>query len=359
MTKERFPIQPIPCTALKIKKMIRIPHNRAIELLEARLKEVDNPEVDLKALRSRILQDVERIFGGGSTQSVVAISLDTLHFDKPEKKQACKRNFRQTIKGWIQYIKDFHLIDKEQVQITEKEYEEKYLALLVKWNKLVPEYNELLKNNETTIKDYDNALTEVKILQEKLEQGQDDVGENIKILFLGASPIDEVRLRIDEELRDIENGLKMATLREKFDLKSQWAITTKNLQQSMLDESPTIVHFSGHGDIDGIAVEDSIGNSKLIDTSALGGLFELFSDSIKCVILNSCYSESQAKEISKHIPYVIGMKDSIDDKAALAFSVGFYTALGAGKDIEFAFKMGKVAIRLEGITGDDLPVLIG
>jgi hypothetical protein len=339
--------------------MIKIPHNRAIELLEARLKDVDSPSVDLKALKSRIQQDVERIFGRGSTQSISAVTLDTLHFDKPDKIEAFKKNFRQTINGWIQYIKDFHIIDQEQIQITEKEYEEKYLALLKKWNDLVPEYNELLTNHEATIKDYDNALSEIKILKEKLEKSQDDVGEIIKILFLGASPIDEVRLRIDEELRDIENGLKMATLREKFDLKSQWAITTKSLQQSMLDESPNIVHFSGHGDVDGIAVEDSIGNAKLIDTSALGGLFELFSDSIKCVILNSCYSESQAKEISKHIPYVIGMKDSIDDKAALAFSVGFYSALGAGKDIEFAYKMGKVAISLEGITGDDLPILIG
>ena len=53
------------------------------------------------------------------------------------------------------------------------------------------------------------------------------------------------------------------------------------------------------------------------------------------------------------------MKSSVNDKAAIAFSVGFYTALGAGKDIEFAFKMGTVAIKLEGISGSDLPILIG
>ena len=53
------------------------------------------------------------------------------------------------------------------------------------------------------------------------------------------------------------------------------------------------------------------------------------------------------------------MKKSINDKAAIAFSVGFYSALGAGKDIEFAYKMGKVAIGLEGIDGEDIPILIG
>ncbi len=338
--------------------MIKIPLNRALELLEQRMLDVEKPGVDFKALQSRVQQDVERIFGRGSTQSLSAITLDTLHFDKPEKIEKCKKNFKQTIQGWIDYINDFHLIEKEQIEITEQEYKEKYFNLLNKWNDLVPEYNQLLKDYESIINKYDDSLSEIKILQDKLEE-KNLMSKVIKILFLGASPIDEVRLRLDQEVRDIEQGLKLATLRDQFDLKAEWAITAKTLQQSMLDESPTIVHFSGHGHNSGIAVEDSLGNSKLIENDALGSLFELFSDKIECVVLNSCHSESQAQEIAKHIPYVIGMKSSINDKAAIAFAVGFYTALGAGKDIKFAFKMGTVAVKLEGISGSDLPVLIG
>lgn len=338
--------------------MIKIPHNRAIQLLEARLAEVDRPHTDLKALKSRIQDDVERIFGRTSTQSLTVIGLDTLHFDKPETIAKFKTNFRQTIQGWINYIKDFHIIEQEQIEISEQKYKEMYAALLKQWNDLVPEYNQLLKDAENTTNKYDEALEEISMLQDKLNEKQ-NIGEIIRILFLGASPIDEVRLRIDEELRDIEAGLKMATLRDRFDLKSKWAITSKSLQQAMLDEHPTIVHFSGHGDTKGIAVEDLLGNSKLIDNDAIGSLFELFSDTTKCVVLNSCYSQSQASEIAKHIPYVIGMKSSVNDKAAIAFSVGFYAALGAGKDIEFAYKMGTVAIKLEGVTGSDLPVLLG
>lgn len=338
--------------------MIKIPLNRAVELLEQRLKEVDRLDVDLKALQSRIMQDVERIFGRGSTQSISAITLDTLHHGNPERLEKCKNNFRQTIQGWIEYVKDFHLIEKEQVEISEQEFKEKYTNLLTKWNELVPEYNDLLKNYEDTIDKYDEALSEIKILQDKLAERK-TITEIIKILFLGASPIDEVRLRIDEEQRDIEHGLKLATLRDQFELKSQWAVTTKSLQQAILDEEPTIVHFSGHGSTSGIAIEDSLGNARLIENDALGSLFELFSEKIECVVLNSCHSESQAKEIAKHIPYVIGMKNSINDKTAIAFAVGFYTALGAGKDIPFAFKMGTVAVKLEGITGSDLPVLLG
>ena len=338
--------------------MIKIPHNRAIQLLEARLRDVDNPGVDLDALKSRVQDDVVGIFGKGSTQHITSIGLPALHFNKPDKIAECKTNFRQTIQGWIGYIKDFHLIGQEQIEISEQEYKQKYDALLKKWNDLVPEYNQLLTDHESTVGKYDEALSEIKILQDKLDDKQ-NIGDVIKILFLGASPVDEVRLRIDEEQRDIEKGLRLATLRDQFELKSQWAVTTKTLQQAMLDESPAIVHFSGHGDTKGIAVEDSLGNSKLIENEAIGSLFELFSDNIKCVVLNSCYSESQAIEIAKHVPYVIGMKSSVNDKAAIAFAVGFYTALGAGKDIEFAYKMGTVAIKLEGISGSDIPVLLG
>ncbi|MET7036912.1 CHAT domain-containing protein [Elizabethkingia miricola] len=338
--------------------MIKIPHNRAIQLLEARIADVDKPGTDLDALKSRIQDDIVGIFGAGSNQHINSISLPALHFNNPEKIKEFKTNIKQTIQGWIDYIEDFHLIEQEKIKISEQEYKERYEILVAKWNELILDYKQLLKDYESTIDKYDESLTEIKILQEKLADKQ-NIGDIIKILFLGASPIDEVRLRIDQELRDIETGLKVATLRDQFELKSQWAITSKTLQQAMLDEQPTIVHFSGHGDTKGIAVEDLLGNSKLIDNSAIGSLFELFSDNIKCVVLNSCYSESQASEIAKHVPYVIGMKNSVNDAAAIAFSVGFYTALGAGKDIPFAFKMGTVAVKLEGVSGSDIPVLLG
>jgi len=74
--------------------------------------------------------------------------------------------------------------------------------------------------------------------------------------------------------------------------------------------------------------------------------------------LNGCYSKAQANEIAKHIPYVIGMNQAIGDKAAIAFAVGFYDALGAGRSIEFAYNFGCTAIQLEGIAEHLTPVLL-
>jgi arsenate reductase-like glutaredoxin family protein len=337
--------------------MIKIPKERAIQLLNHRINELSNYGIDMKAWKSRTILDVEQIFGRGSTQVITAIHIDTLDFGDPEKLNKIKRNCKQTLQGFINHINDFDIINKEKVEISEQEFKTKYQDLLKDWNDLVPDYNKLIKDFNQLHKDHDQLITENSMLKDKLKHHPATI-EEIKILFLGANPKDEVKLRIDEELREIETKLKLASLREAFNISSKWAITTDLLQQAMLDEKPNIVHFSGHGSTAGIAIEDKLGNAKLLETEGLASLFDLFADDIKCVILNSCYSESQAKEISKYIPYVIGMKDSIGDEAAKSFSIGFYSALGAGKDIEFAFKMGVTSIKLEGISGDDLPILI-
>ncbi|QQE64855.1 hypothetical protein GFS31_15380 [Leptolyngbya sp. BL0902] len=172
-----------------------------------------------------------------------------------------------------------------------------------------------------------------------------------KILFLAANPKNTTRLRLDEELRDIKEGLRRAQQRDQFTLISHEAVRSRDIQRAMLDEMPQIVHFSGHGDGEaGLAFEDETGNANLIDGNALADLFALFADPaefpepLTCVVLNGCYSEVQANAIATYVPYVIGMTQAIPDRAAIEFAVGFYDALGAGRSVPFAFKLARTAI---------------
>jgi hypothetical protein len=171
-----------------------------------------------------------------------------------------------------------------------------------------------------------------------------------KILVLASSPVNQARLRLDKEVRDIEEGLRRANKRDEFKFEQRWAIRTDDLRRALLDIEPQIVHFSGHGaGDDGIVVEDDNGKSKIVTTEALSNLFELCADHVECVLLNACYSEIQADAIVKHINYVIGMSQAIGDTAAIKFAMGFYDALGAGKCVEIAYKFGCNAIQLENI----------
>jgi tetratricopeptide (TPR) repeat protein len=179
-----------------------------------------------------------------------------------------------------------------------------------------------------------------------------------EILILSANPSDTHRLRLDEEVREIDEGLRRSRDRHDFHLISQVAVRLRDLRRAMLQYEPQIVHFAGHGDESGIVLEDDGGNGILVTAEALAGLFELFREKVVCVLLNSCYSAAQAAAINNAIPYVIGMSDQIPDKAALEFSVGFYDALGAGRSIEDAFRFGRNAIQLYGIAEHLTPVLM-
>lgn len=188
-------------------------------------------------------------------------------------------------------------------------------------------------------------------------QQLDSVSVN-KVLFLASSPLDEARLRLDQEAREIDEGLRRSRKREQFRLEQRWAIGTDGLRRALLDTEPQIVHFSGHGSgQSGIVVEDDGGMSKLISNEALAQLFALCADHVECVLLNACYSEVQAAAIAQHINYVIGMSHAIGDKAAIKFATGFYDALGAGKTIEIAFKFGCNAIQLENIPEHLIPTI--
>lgn len=166
-----------------------------------------------------------------------------------------------------------------------------------------------------------------------------------KILILAANPIGTDHLRLDEEVRDIEEGLLRSKYRDHFTVEQKWAVRLRDLRRTLLDYEPQILHFTGHGDLEGILVEDKHGFATLVPPSSLVGLFKLHANRIECVILSACYSDQQASAINKHIKYVIGMPSEIKDRAALEFAVGFYDALGAGKTVDEAHQFGCNAIQ--------------
>jgi hypothetical protein len=137
------------------------------------------------------------------------------------------------------------------------------------------------------------------------------------------------------------------------------SIRPRDVSQALLDLRPQIVHFSGHGSVLGsLYFETPGGEAHPVSPDALESLFAEFSSQVRCVILNACYSEAQADAISHKIAFVIGMSQAIGDRAAIAFTTGFYQALGAGRTIEEAYRLGCVQIQLQSIPEQLTPVLL-
>lgn len=181
-----------------------------------------------------------------------------------------------------------------------------------------------------------------------------------KILFFAVNPKDKIKLRLDEEVRDIIQGIHLIN-RSQFDTDQIWAVRPQDLRRTLLNTSSEIdyyVHFCGHADLEGLILEDENGESIFVKPDALAELFELFTDRIKCVFFNACYSQQQAEAVSQFINYVIGMRQPIEDKAAKEFAVSFYDGLAGDLPIEQAYKLGCNALKMKNTPEHLVPVLI-
>ena len=181
-----------------------------------------------------------------------------------------------------------------------------------------------------------------------------------RILFLAANPKGTPPTRLDEEIRTIEERIRLAEMRDLFDVKYQLALRTTDLHRALLQHKPEIVHFAGLGTVSGeILLEDVAGESFPVSAASIGRLFSILKDNVRCVVINARYAETQAHAIAKHVDCVIGMSRMVGDAAAaICFAAAFYQALGFGRTIRTAFDLACNQLELEGRNGDVSPVLL-
>jgi CHAT domain-containing protein len=181
----------------------------------------------------------------------------------------------------------------------------------------------------------------------------------IRVLFLAANPESTVRIRLDQEVRQIEEKIRASKHRGSVKIISRWAVRVDDLREALLEVEPHVVHFSGHGTKgEEIIVESEHGHQMPIERAALAELFGLLKDHIRVVVLNACYSRGQAEAIAEHIDCTIGMNDALPDDAAIEFAAAFYQAVGYGRSVKTAFDLGVSSLKMKGIPGASVPELI-
>jgi hypothetical protein len=185
------------------------------------------------------------------------------------------------------------------------------------------------------------------------------MNDPVKILFLSANPIDITRIRLDKEVREVDERIQLGPRRDQLSLIPQLAVRPSDLAHALLRHAPHILHFSGHGSpTEGIVLEDNEGRTKLVATDALANLLQLIKDNLRVVVLNACFSAVQADVIQQVVDFTIVMTDKIGDASAIVFSSAFYQGLAFGRSVKEAFGLGVVELKLQGIPGADTPKLL-
>lgn len=167
------------------------------------------------------------------------------------------------------------------------------------------------------------------------------------VCMLLASPLGETPLRLDEEVRDTLQKLKLVQAPSvEIEMRAEWAVRLSEIMDHLLNSKPKILHFSGHGGGGVILVENSVGEATPLSADALAGLIDA-AGGIECVVLNACHSADLSAATRAYVPVVIGCNSSIGDAAAITFTRSFYRALAHGRDYVSSFKIAVADVRAQ------------
>lgn len=205
---------------------------------------------------------------------------------------------------------------------------------------------------EQSMKEYRNTQSQMQMEIERLKA----IPEKITVLFMAANPAGTPQLSLDEEVRSIQEKIRLSEYRESIHFESRWATRASDILQAINETNPTIVHFSGHGAESGeLVLLNPDGSAKIVTKEAITMAMATASDTIRLVVFNACFSEAQAISVVEHIEAAIGMSDSIRDDTACTFAAQLYSSIGFGRSLQASFDQAKAELLLEGIPGENIP----
>lgn len=186
------------------------------------------------------------------------------------------------------------------------------------------------------------------------------LGERVKVLFVSANPTDTSRLKLGEELRVVSDRLRRSNYAARFDLALAPEVRGLEFGEALQSEQPDLVHFSGHGSEDGeLLLSDDVGRASPAGVESIVGVFRSLSRviSVRCVVLNACFSDALAKGLSEHVDCVIGVPAALHEGVAITFAGAFYFSLGNRLDVQSAYDFAIAQLDLSHSARGARPVL--
>lgn len=183
----------------------------------------------------------------------------------------------------------------------------------------------------------------------------------LHVLYLMSNPTKRHALSLDKEVKAVKEEIARSRFRSNIMLHQSEAADFKDILNGLNDHTPRIVHFSGHGNARGIAMDAGVvGRSKtrLVTFDLLGKAIAATSSPPEIVVLNACKSAGARKALLKCAKAIVVMENVVSDVAAVAFAKHFYGAIASGQPLQFAFDQACVAVEFISMGEASTPALL-
>lgn len=181
----------------------------------------------------------------------------------------------------------------------------------------------------------------------------------LRVLLLAANPADYDNINVTREHGVVRAELRAPAVASRVRVDNDASTAAKDFLDILDRADPQILHFSGHGNAKGepvLLASDGEG-AQPIPGELLEEILRC-ARSLRCVVLNTCYSSRIAQALTRRLPIVvIGMSARIGDEAARQFAQQLYSGIARGKDLQSAFDAACTAIKVLDEKHGDLPQL--
>jgi hypothetical protein len=185
--------------------------------------------------------------------------------------------------------------------------------------------------------------------------------KRLGVLYLMSNPTKKHALSLDKEVKAVKAEIARSLFRDNITLHQSEAADFKDILNGLNDHAPRVVHFSGHGNDIGLAMDGGTvkrGKTHFVTFDLLGRALAATDNPPDVVVLNACKSTGARKALLGTAKVIIVMEKSVTDTAAVAFAVQFYGAIASGQSLQAAYDQACVAIEFVSFNEAGTPSLV-
>ena len=177
----------------------------------------------------------------------------------------------------------------------------------------------------------------------------------LRVLFLASEAGSGLDLR--GQFRILKRAIATSRQPKAIQMKAVFDVTTSTLFDALNRYAPHVVHFSGKQDAGDILIHTDAGKVTTLSDQEFAGIIRSLDNTIRLVVVDTCYSLRGAASIATAVDFAIGVKSWVYEEDANCYYSTLYQALAAGRSIENASIQASARLTMSGVPKARIPEL--